>query len=181
MPKNKNTLANGFTLIEVLIALTITGLIMGGISTAIIQMFSVSDQNTNAITAQRQVQQVGFYVSRDGQTAQTISTGNDPAGTGFPIIFEWTSWDGDEFEITYTLQDGVVGRIERVNSILITSQSIATNITAFGTLFSDTIDPEGVQISPPGDGVYHLTVTANVDGTRPISATRYYEIQQRTR
>ena len=171
--------SHGFSLIEVLVALAITGMIMGGISTAIFQMFVVNNQNTNAITAQRQVQYVGFNMSRDGQSAQVVTIGNSPVGTGFPVTFEWIDWDGNKHEVEYRISDGTVFRSESINDGSPAETSIASDIAAAGTLFSDTSNLAGAALSNAGDGTFHLTITATVGENNTISESRYYEIKQR--
>jgi prepilin-type N-terminal cleavage/methylation domain-containing protein len=169
--------SNGFTLVEILVALAITGLIGGAITTSIVQMFDINHQNTNSITAQRQVQQVGYNMSRDGQNAQAVDP--SPGGTGL-AEFTWTEWDGDLIIVTYNLSGGIISRTESVNGVAGAPRQIATDINAADTLLSDTVDGDGNVLSAAGDGTWHLTVTASFGGKLPVSETRVYEIRQRT-
>lgn len=168
----------GFTLVEVLIAVAITSLIMGGITTSIIQLMSISDQNTNAITAQRQLQQVGYNMSRDGQNSQEINIDPDSA-TGFPVVFIWINWAGEEHEVVYTITNGLMEREEYIDGDLDSSRSVATDISLIGTLFSATTNPAGDDLSGLNDSLFHLTIASNIDGLLPVSETRYYEIKLR--
>jgi prepilin-type N-terminal cleavage/methylation domain-containing protein len=175
MKKSSNR-PNGFTLVEILVALAITGLIGGAIATSIVQMFDINRQNTDSITAQRQVQQVGSNMSRDGQNAQVVNP--NPGGTGL-VRFTWTEWDGDLIVVTYNLSAGVISRTESVNGVAGAPRQIATDINAADTLFSDTVDGDGTVLSAAGDGTWHLTVTSSINGRIPVSETRIYEIKQR--
>ncbi|ADJ26516.1 type II secretion system protein, putative [Dehalogenimonas lykanthroporepellens BL-DC-9] len=166
----------GFTLVEVLIALTITGLIMGGISAGIIQLMTISERNTNAITAQRQLQQAGDAVSTDIVQARRVfySQGNTPAGTGFSIVLEWTNLAGNEFTITYRLtSDGILYRDQSVNGGTATTRKIAENIS---TASADT------QFAPKSGspGTYTLKITAVIEGRYAVTETRFYEARQRS-
>jgi len=189
MMKMMNTLIHkmikqrrGFTLVEVLIALAISGLIGGAIATSIVQMFDVNHQNTSAITAQRQVQQVGYYMSRDGQNAQTVTlnaTPAGPAGTNFAVRFTWTDWiTGDLYAVTYSLTNGgVINRTQAVTSAGVTTTSPAQKIAENISTSSANTVFQPVGGSP---GLYILTVTASISGKIPVSETRIYEIRQRT-
>lgn len=165
---------NGFTLVEVLVALLITGLIMGGISTAIIQLFSVSNQNTNSITAQRQVQQAGTSISNDALQARVITVGKDntPAGTGFKILMVWTNLNGDEYAITYRLENGTIFRDQVINNNIgaATVKVVAENISMASG------DTKFRLISV---GAYELKVTSTITGKINVSETRFYEIKMR--
>ncbi|AKG54137.1 hypothetical protein DGWBC_1502 [Dehalogenimonas sp. WBC-2] len=165
----------GFTLVEVLIALTITGLIMGGITTAIIQLISVSNQNTNSITAQRQVQQVGEALSHDVLQARTVTIGqgNTPPGTGFRIVLTWTDISGNRFVITYRLEsNGIIYRDEAKNGGVATTRKICENIS---TAAADT--HFGLKSGVPG--TYSLMITASISGKINVSETRTYEMKTR--
>ena len=162
----------GFTLIEVLVALVITAFIVVFLGQAISQVIVINKQNTSLITAQRQVQQAGFYLSRDGQQARTVSLGNNPTGTGFPVIYSWIDLDGSTHQVTYSLSaGGVLSRSETINGGAATHFNVATNINTASaiTLFS--------LVSP---GVYNLKVTSTITGKITASETREYKILQRT-
>ncbi|MDV2989697.1 MAG: prepilin-type N-terminal cleavage/methylation domain-containing protein [Dehalogenimonas sp.] len=166
----------GFTLVEVLVALTITGLIMGGISTGIIQLMSISERNTNAITAQRQLQQAGDAISTDVVQARRVlyGQGNTPAGTGFSIVLEWTNLVGNEFTITYRItNDGLLLRDESINGGTATTRKIAEHIStsAANTFF---VPRSGFP------GTYTLTITAIIEGRYTVTETRIYEVRQRS-
>jgi prepilin-type N-terminal cleavage/methylation domain-containing protein len=155
--------SGGFTLVEVLVALVITGLIMGGITTAIIQMLMVNNQNTNSITAQRQVQQVGSAVSTDVLQARDIPP---PSGTGFPLVLTWTDMEGNIYLVTYRLSDGIVYRDVKINNGATNTRAIAESIS--NAVFS--------QVST---GYYNLSITATIPGKINVTESRTYEIKTR--
>jgi hypothetical protein len=163
-------------MIEMLVALTITAFILLFMSSTIIQLLVISKQNSSLITAQRQVQQVGFYLSRDAQQARTVKMGNSPAGTGFPVEYTWFDLDGYKHVVTFALSgSGVVSRSELVNGAT-TTFNIASNIS---TSASETVFSKVLPLDP-SDGGYNLKVTARITGKITAVETREYQILQRT-
>jgi prepilin-type N-terminal cleavage/methylation domain-containing protein len=81
----------GFTMIEVIVALVIVGMIASSASMVMGQMFRVNASSTSRITVIRQVQNAGSYISNDIQTAREVVI--DPGATGFPLVITWTDWD----------------------------------------------------------------------------------------
>ncbi len=70
----------GFTLLELLIVIVILGAIMGVMSMAIIQIAKVSPGSNDWAIALRQVQNAGYWISRDVQMSEgNIDVNPDPA------------------------------------------------------------------------------------------------------
>lgn len=88
----------GYTLIELIIAITIMVLASGTAGAAIFQILRNTERNNNHITAVRQVQNAGYWISRDAQMAQSISADN----LTLPdfLVVNWTEWD-DAGDPTY--------------------------------------------------------------------------------
>ncbi|ACZ62250.1 type II secretion system protein J [Dehalococcoides mccartyi] len=74
---------NGFTLVELLVALAITGLIMAGMTTSVFQLFTVTQRSNDHMTIIRHLDITGSWLSNDIQMA------NEP-----PI------WDTDTHTLT---------------------------------------------------------------------------------
>ena len=86
----------GFTLIELIIAIAITTLITGGVASALFQVYNVNTLNSNHMTATRQVQNAGFWISQDSQMAQIVDTVDDGSTAEIEILFlSWTGWGYD--------------------------------------------------------------------------------------
>jgi prepilin-type N-terminal cleavage/methylation domain-containing protein len=94
----------GFTLIELAIAMAISGLIAGAVTMTMFQIVDTSGRTSNHMTVVRQVQSAGYWVSKDAQMAQVITTGAEE-DDGFPLDLKWTEWGGNTYHITYTLED----------------------------------------------------------------------------
>lgn len=158
----------GFTLIEVLVAVAITGLIVTGISAAIFHVMSINAVTANKITAVKQVENALHYIIRDGQMAQTIQPGG--GGTGFPLSLSWVEWDSTRHDVSYTLDAGKLYRNHSTNGGALTSSPLADHINP---------EPELTSCQYAG-GVLTFKLTASVSGFRPASETRTIEVKPRT-
>ncbi len=166
-----NKSQKGFTVLELLIVFTVTGLVAGGITTAVFQIFDGSARSGNHMTAIRQVQNAGYWVSRDTQMAQSVDTDNVTP----PEILEltWTEWDGTGHEVVYRL---VSNQLQRGY----------VSYTADGTVTDNetSVVAQYINSSPTltscnfTDGKLIFTVTATLgSGSRVQSEeTRVYEV-----
>ena len=157
----------GFTLIELLIAIAITALITGGVTMAIFQTFTVSARNSSHMTAVRQVQNAGHWISQDAQMAQEVLIGG---GAGFPLTLTWTEWvDETVNKVIYSITvDDELKRSYFEDSVLISEMIVARYIDLANTSCQFT------------DGVLTVTITAAVgDFPQEQRETRVYEITPR--
>jgi len=166
--KKLNKDQRGLTLVELLIAILLTGLITGGITMTIFQVFNLNTRTSNRMTAVRQVQHAGFWVSPDVQMAQPEKIDDNPSGGEF-LILGWTDGDDNEHEVIYTLEDmsggfQILWRAHKKNSVLESTTKVA-----------EYIDPAETSFTPEGDA-FIFKVTANVGGQ---SETREYEVKPR--
>jgi type II secretory pathway pseudopilin PulG len=163
---NKNQ--KGITLIELIMVIAITALIIGVIVMSISLLLNVSARSDNHMLAVRQVQNAGYWISRDVQMAQSVVT--DEGSTGFPLDVAWKDWDTNLHEITYNLLGN--GELKRSYSV--------NGGGASETLIAQYI--ESIEVAPrpfTGDKLT-LTVTAAVGGWPKVeNETRVYEIVPR--
>ena len=89
----------GFTLVELVIATAIIGLIVGVLGTAIYQILTVTEYGNDKMTAMHELQNAAHWVSLDGQQASTASGGD-----------ELTLTLPDESSITYALVNSQLRR-----------------------------------------------------------------------
>jgi len=166
----------GFTMIEVVLAIALTGIITGGITMSIFQVFDGNARTSNHMAVVRQVQNVGYWISHDVQQAQSVEPA-DPDPDGFPLVLTWTEWDGTRNEVVYTLL--VNDKLQREHYI---NYDPVTNPNPDTTTFvAEYIDSIEVVPRPFTDGgVLTLRVTAKVGtGSQEASETRVYEITPR--
>lgn len=104
----------GFVLIELLVALGILALVAHATGMTLFQTMKGTEWNTNKMTAVRQAQNAGLWISRDAQMAQSAQTENLTAPT-FLVLY-WTQWDSEQnpiyHSVTYSIEGGT-GKLMR--------------------------------------------------------------------
>ena len=130
----------GFTLVELMVAMAITGAITGGVAMAIFQVFNINNLSSNHMLAVRQVQNVGHFISHDAQMAQFIDDTSvliedeshplyDQAeGQTQVLTLAWVGWERieesggnpmqyiDSYEVRYTYYDNKLWRYQRITT-----------------------------------------------------------------
>lgn len=95
----------GLTLIGLIIAIAIAGIISTGVTITISQMFDHSARTSARMTAIKQLENASYYINRDGQMAQTIEIA-DPDPDGFPLTLTWVEWDSNnEIQVVYSIAE----------------------------------------------------------------------------
>ncbi len=79
----------GFTLIELIIATSIMVLASGAAGAAIFQVLRNTERNSNHMTVVRQVQNAGYWISRDAQMALSANTTDNLTF----LSLSWTEWN----------------------------------------------------------------------------------------
>jgi prepilin-type N-terminal cleavage/methylation domain-containing protein len=159
----------GFTFIELLIAILLTGIVASAITGTILYVFNANFRTANRMAAVRQVRNVGFWVTPDGQMAKNMTTEGDP-GTLF--TFTWQEWDtGYSHEVTYSLVDMSSGEFKILKREHYDSGTESTTTT----ILAEYIDPVETDCSLNGDKLT-FKVTANVGGQ---IESREYEVKRR--
>ena len=100
----------GFTLVELLVAIPIMGLLGLAAGAVLIQLLR-SDRISESMVAVRQVQSAGARVSQDAVQAQSVTFGDDMTSPGWSLDLSWSGEYTDEngdfnirnVEVTYTL------------------------------------------------------------------------------
>ena len=167
----------GFTLIEMVTAVAIIGIIAGAATTAIYQVFSGSARSSSHMTAVRQVQNAGYWISLDAQMAQQepviVKNVDDQLES---ITLTWIEWDDTVNVVTYTITiaDSELMRSHSVNDGDPSETLIAQYIDSDPTKTKcEFIDTDGDTIKDK----LMLTVTATVSGwPQEQSETRIYEV-----
>ncbi len=154
----------GFTLIEVLATVIITGLIGFGAAAATVQVLTQGTRNSDYTAASRHAMNAIHWISRDAQMAQTV----EPNGaTGFPLTLGWIDWDNSEYEVTYSIDDDKLTRSYSVNSTVTEESVVAQYINSVS----------GNTTCEFSDRVLTLTVTATAgDNDLASSVTKKREI-----
>ena len=161
-----------------MLAIAISGIITGAITTTIFQVVTGTARTNNHMTVVKQVESAGYWVSRDAQMAQHVYLewgGETPVGSKFPLRLTWTDWNSnDAHQVIYTLEiGGEPKRLVRSHSInggepteAIVAQYIVPGLAKTSLDFTN--------------GVLTFTVTATMGtGSQEQSETRVYKIVPR--
>ena len=160
----------GFSLLEVLIGLAIMAIIVVPITMTTTMIVRSSRQAAAQNAVLPQVQNAGYWISRDVQIASGITLDDDPNGNGFPLALDIPTDDdpNHDYGIEYLFDGNKLKReVYDSSQILVSETFIADRIDTDNTIFS-LVDIDA--------GHYSLTVTAAGD---VAGATRSYEIKQR--
>jgi len=164
----------GLTLVGLIMAISVTGIISVGITTTIFQMFDHSGRSTARMTAVKQLESASLYINRDSQMAQTVEPA-DPDPDGFPLTLTWIDWDNNnEYQVVFTLIDDKLKREHYTNR--------ATNPTPDATSsVARYIDPDECSCSwDDTTGKLTFTLTTAVGyGSKESSETRTWEVVPR--
>lgn len=157
----------GFTLIEVLVALVITSLIGFGAAITASQVITQGSRNGDYTTASWQTMNAIYWIGRDAQMSQSITTGG---AYGFPLTLSWTEWDNSEHEVTYTIEDNTLKRSYAVDGGEPIQSVVARYINA-------TSENTSCQFS---SGVLTIKIKATIgEGETAVSVTKLREITPR--
>ncbi len=133
----------GFTLIEVLVVIAIVASITTAATMSTFQVFNVTRRSNDHMVTIRQVQNAGYWISRDALMAQSIVT--DDLETDEFLILKWTEWGYDDddstyHEVTYSFQDlsDEIGKLIRTHS---SDGSVEQTLIA-EYIYYDSEDPE---------------------------------------
>lgn len=139
----------GFTLVEMLMAVAITGCLVTALGMAVQQVFAVPERGNDQVTALHAVQNAVHWLSVDGQTAKAASGGSSLTLT-LP----------DDSLITYTLTGDELHRVAAGADL-----TVARNIS--GASF--TVD----------DRVINMNIVAAPDGRWGVSESLSYQVLMR--
>ena len=182
-----NKRQNGFTLLELIIALAIGVIILGVLGGALYQILAASSSSSNNIMAIRQVQNAGYWISMDVQQSNSdyITVGDNPDTTGIDESFT-IIWDVVSFDTTlekegrmsvYRLDEGNLYR-DYYTTVTMPYETIVEDYVFSyekTTLIAQYID----DMEFINGNTVILNVSATVDGWKPGTAERTYEIETR--
>ena len=168
---NKNQL--GFTLLELMLVVALTGVISGSVTMTFMQVLNGGTRASNRAIVISQVQSAGYWVSHDTQLAQSVEVGAEE-DMGFPLVLSWTSWDNSSHEVTYDLEETAGGLYQLTQSHVTDGGAPVDNIVA------KHIESAEVSPRPYTGGVLTFKVTVTVGAGSPQeSETREYKVVPR--
>ncbi len=167
----------GFALVELVIAVAITVVISGAAGAAIFQVFRGTERNNDHLTVVRQVQNAGYWISRDAQMAETATTDN--LMPPYFLILSWTEWDdaGDPIShsATYSFEDltNGIGKLKRSHQ---SSAGASEQTLVAEYIYYDPDDVDGTSKASYESPVLTVQLTALFEETLE---TREYRIKNR--
>jgi len=174
----------GFTLVELLVVIAIMSLITLGATMTTFQIINVTRRSNDHVAAVRQVQNAGYWISRDAQMAEAVVVGDDPK-TEEELEFltlNWTEWgyDDDSYyhEVTYSFQDlsGETRKLERQYVIYDGGEISKTNLIAEYIYYNPTLDPDGTTKADYESPMLTVQITSSLG---EASETKEYRVKHR--
>jgi prepilin-type N-terminal cleavage/methylation domain-containing protein len=159
------TTEKGFTLIELLVGIAIAVFVVGAASMTVITMMRLSPQSNNWAIALRQVQNTGYWISRDVQMSDTVTPGTGDTFLTLRVPYE------SEGEILPKEIDYLFGDISGERWLIRTDSTGGQ--TAIAQYISEPIQYE----YDPDTRTLTFTITATSGNVPPV--TRKYEAVQR--
>ena len=166
----------GLTLVELMIAIALVGIVTGAITMVISDVFSASARTSNHMMAVRQVQNAEYWLSRDVRQALPDKADLSPTG-GQLVVLEWGKFDEvtkgwHTIIVEYTLSHD--GNLQRLEYIKLNGDSEPDLVA--DTIVAQHIDDQTTVYWHAEQDVVVFEVTAVVHGQ---SETRVYEIMPR--
>ena len=170
-----NKQQHGFTLIEVLIAIAIVGVISTAVASATGQIININEISKNRFTAIKQLETAVDTIRVDMQVAQEITTDEDdgyiPEEANPPELklnLKWTDWnDNTSNQVKYYLTGD--NKLQRIY------------ITADGTRSRTAArDIQDVGAERLSSGAWSVTISAKTGGYKPAEEIRTFTVLPRS-
>jgi prepilin-type N-terminal cleavage/methylation domain-containing protein len=160
---NENKKQKGYSLIEVILGIALAGILTSGITTFTVQTITENARSNNRMQATMQVENAGYWVSRDVQMSSNLTLGG---AAGFPLQLEWKDTDGSNYQVTLTLAGNQIKR-----SLVKNSQA------PLQTVIAESVNSApGLTNCVYSGGLLTFNVTATLG---KVNVSRSYEVKKR--
>lgn len=134
----------GITLLEVIIAIAISSIIMGGLSTAIYMIVGTTQRGNDKASALQDLQNAVYWVSLDTQMANStdLVDGEQPVNS---LSLTWVDCDGNAHSSSYTLSGTELQR--NYDSY---TRTVAQYVTSIEFSISGDLLTYYIESTPPG-------------------------------
>lgn len=121
----------GFTLIEILIAVTVSTMLMGALGTVFVQLLVVPKQQSDQLAAVNDLRLALDFIQYDGVQATGFTEQTDP-DYGY---FLWQDYSSeDNYKITYRYENSRLMRDESINGTQQSSLAIAFHVADYESI-----------------------------------------------
>jgi prepilin-type N-terminal cleavage/methylation domain-containing protein len=164
----------GFTLIELVVALGIAGILGAGIVSTTVSIGTTNDRNVARVMAVKEVENAVHYLNRDTQQAQKVEID----GTGYWLRLTWTSWDNNTLnQVTYNVENETLVR-DYFGSEPSSTKEIARYIKSHSAVRPN---PTPTPTTLPSEKNWTISITSEyTSGFRTASETRVIKVVPRT-
>lgn len=168
----------GFTIVEMAVALAIIALLGSAASMATYQVIHGTERSNSQMTTMRQVQNAGYWISRDAQIAESIKTD----GLTYPdfIFIAWTERDYQSDDIHHSATyyfDGLSGGVGKLMRHHWSSAGLDEETLVAEYLYYDPGDPANTSGASYQSPVLTVKLVSLFGDDREI---REYKISRRT-
>jgi len=168
----------GFTAIELIVASAIIALIGSAAMTTTFQIFNCNERNNNEMAVIRQVQNAGYWISRDARMADTVVTDN--LSSDDFMILSWTERDYESDDVYHSVTYYFTGLSDHVGTLMRNHWSSAglnadTRIADY--IAYDPGDPVNTSNVSYQNEIFTVKITATYEDA---GETREYQISRRT-
>jgi prepilin-type N-terminal cleavage/methylation domain-containing protein len=152
----------GFTLIEILVTVSILAVVVAGLSMTINTILKTYNIARDQVIVMRQVENTGHWMTQDLQHVENPSDGSLPNLNGFPFPLEIECYSGDDVQSTETVNYQIISedtnnklfRTVNGGGAMLVAEYIDTDNTSIATLTEEDT----------GDKYYELAVAASFGG-----------------
>ncbi|MDO8567956.1 MAG: prepilin-type N-terminal cleavage/methylation domain-containing protein [Dehalococcoidales bacterium] len=168
---------NGFTLLELSVVLALSATIALTTTIFSFHAFNTTARTASHLTAVANVDNAGYWVSRDGVMADDVITSNLTAPA--ILILKWTDWgygtDNIYYSATYSIENlsGGIGQLKRE---LQSSNGIEQHLNLASNIYYDPADAANSTTVAHVGSVINLRVASRFGNA---SETRNYQIHPR--
>ena len=139
----------GFTLIEILIAVTVSTMLMGALGSVFVQLLVVPKQQSDQLAAVNDLRLALDFIQYDGVQATGFTDQTDP----YYGYFLWQNYSsGDNYKITYRYDNSRLMRDEAINGTQQSSLAIAFHVA----------DYESITFANSGNKTLTVTMTISM-------------------
>lgn len=173
--KKFNEAESGFMLIGLIVIIAISGILIGGLATSIIQIITYPEKVRDNSVVVQQAQNLSYWISRDAQMVQYIDTGDDPS-TGENEAFSFSWVNSKETDISGN---------DYISTFLVRYVFDTNRLLRYENLHVDTYDSDGQLISSTDSqkmtiiAEYVTEISGSISGAGfTVSATFSYDKAQ---